>query len=177
MNLLLTGPKQVGKTTVCQGLIRLMHSRNLNPTGLLTPAFYNKLGKKIGFSALNISNGESWHLASTQENLNGPQIGIYKFDQDALELAMNVLKNACHNPKDILIIDEFGRLELDQNLGFAPILNLLPLNGHSHLLLVARTKFLFKLQQRLTPASFQIVEVTIANRGSVPSQLITKLWG
>ncbi len=177
MNLLLTGEKQVGKTKLCTELIKLMRTRNLNPTGLLTPALYNNSGKKVGFFAFNISNGESWLLASTEQEFDGPRVGNYSFNQLALERAIEVLTQACHYPQNLLLLDEIGPLELKQQGGFFPILNLLPLNGQGHLLLVVRTASLSELQQRLTPASFQIVEVTTANRDSIPQQLITKLYG
>ena len=127
MNYILTGEKQVGKTTVCEKLIKLMRSRKLHPTGLLTPALYDDRGEKIGLNALNISTGESWRLASTEQELDGPRIGIYHFDQNALDLSLEVLERARREPKDLFILDEIGPLELKQNVGFAPILNQLPL--------------------------------------------------
>ena len=177
MNILLTGEKQLGKTTVCKGLIKLMRARNLNPTGLLTPAVYDDQGKKSGFNALNIDTGELWHLATTRKELDGPRVGMYSFDQHALELALEVLRSACNFPKDLLILDEIGPLELKKNRGFAPILNLLPLSSSEHLLLVVRTASLAELQERLASAIFEVVEATLANRDALPQQLITKLWG
>lgn len=177
MNILLTGDKGVGKTTICSKIIQLMRFRDLNPAGLLTPARYDASGKKIGFDAFDITANEQWALAYIEHAPIGPQMGRYHFDAVALNRAIHTLQEACRNPNDLLLIDEIGPLELDQNAGFASIIGHLPPSTTAHILLVVRPIALNKLQSRLQPLRFQVIQATISNRNSLPKDIISLLWG
>jgi nucleoside-triphosphatase THEP1 len=173
MNILLTGEIRVGKTTVCEKLIEFCYKHDLIPRGILTPAIYDLTGKKIGCDALNIETGERWLLAHIEHKLDGPQIGHYTFNREALQRAIEVLKTASKLPYNLLIIDEIGPLELEYNEGFAPIVDLLPFQGNGHVLLVVRQKYFTELSQKLNQMDFKTFNVTVETRDLIP-RLIAK---
>lgn len=174
-NALLTGTKQVGKTTVCQRVAELARARGYRPQGVLTPALYDGNGAKIGFEALDLGRGQRWLLALTEQGLDGPQIGPYTFDAAGLARAIEVLQQACALPGDLLIVDEIGPLELERGQGFAPLLDLLPLPGPGHVLIVVRPALLPALRRRLG-GEFVIYTVTAGNRDLLPAYIAQELW-
>lgn len=175
-NALLTGTKQVGKSTVCQRVAELARARGYRAGGVLTPALHDGNGAKTGFEALDVGSGQRWLLALTEQGLDGPQIGPYAFDAAGLAQAIAVLKQACAAATDLLVVDEIGPLELEHGQGFAPVLDLLPLQGPGHVLIVVRPALLPALQRRLNRVDFSIYTVTAGNRGLLPAHIAQELW-
>jgi len=173
MNVLLTGEIQVGKTTVCQAMVELVRARGRHPQGVLTPALHDDNGVKVGFEALDVSSGQRWLLARAQRELDGPRVGRYTFDAAGLAQAIEVLKRACAEPSDLLLVDEIGPLE---GGGFAPVLDRLPLQGAGHVLIVVRSALLTALRRRLHRTDFSIYTVTEDNRDILPRHIVQELW-
>ena len=48
----------MGKTTVCQAVAELARRRGYRPDGVITPAFYDSQGAKVGFEAVDVGSGE-----------------------------------------------------------------------------------------------------------------------
>jgi nucleoside-triphosphatase THEP1 len=191
--ILLTGRRGVGKTTVCQTVAELARRRGYRPYGVITPAIYacpelalrevegqsrrDSHGAKVGFEAVDVSSGERWPLARTDRELGGPCVGPYSFDPEGLSKALEVLITAAMEERDLLVIDEIGPLELEQGKGFAPILDLLPVEGPTHTLIVVRPTLLGQLLLHLRGNKFTIFSVTEGNRDELPSRIVEELWG
>jgi nucleoside-triphosphatase THEP1 len=217
--ILLTGGRGVGKTTVCQAVAELARRLGYRPGGVITPAIYGCSEQKdshevkVGFEAVDVGSGERWPLARTDSStsrcgeliepsercreLGGPRVGPYGFDPAGLARALGVLRRACSEQGrrvattgcDLLMVDEIGPLELEQGEGFAPILDLLPVQGPTHTLIVVRPALLDQLLLQLcetvrlsssepgfaTP--FKVFSVTEENRDELPLRIVEELWG
>jgi nucleoside-triphosphatase THEP1 len=139
---------------------------------------------KVGFEAVDVGSGERWPLAHTDRKMGGPQVGPYSFDPAALARALRVLERAISAGCDLLMVDEIGPLELEQGKGLAPILDLLPVEGPTHTLIVVRPALLDPLLLRLKDAvgrphrtGFTVFSVTEENRDELPLQIVEALWG
>jgi len=174
MKLLLTGRRGVGKTSVCQAVVELARARGSSPQGVLGVALFDGSGAKVGFEAVDASSGQRWLLGHTAQPLDGPRIGPYVLDSLGLERALDVLKRACNGP-DLMILDEVGPLELERNDGFAPVLDILPLEGPGHLLIVVRPSLLPEIRRRLG-RDFGIYTVSEGNRDILPAHVVQELW-
>jgi nucleoside-triphosphatase THEP1 len=203
--ILLTGRRGVGKTIVCQAVSELARRRGYRPGGVITPALYacpeqgrrvegqgrrarpeqgrrDSHGAKIGFEAVDVGSGERWPLARTDQELGGPRVGPYSLDPAALARALKVLRRAATAetgatvPCDLLILDEIGPLELEQGGGFAPILDLLPVEGPTHTLIVVRPALLDQLRLYLRDTECTVFNVTEANRDEMPLRIAEELW-
>jgi nucleoside-triphosphatase len=173
---LLSGDIRIGKTSVCEKLVALAQAQGRQLRGVLTPALYSEQGDKVGFEALDVSDGDRWNLARTEGDLGGPRVGAYTFDAAALERAIALLRAAIHQGSDLLIIDEIGPLELFRGGGFAPILEELPLQGPGHILLVVRRALVEELRRRLGAADVVIYTATLDNRDDLPRRIVQELW-
>jgi len=174
MKLFLTGSRGVGKTSVCQAVVHLARSRGRRPEGVLSIALFDGNGAKIGFEAMDANSGQRWLLGHAAQALDGPRIGPYCLDSSGLARAIDVLERACNTP-DLMILDEVGPLELERNDGFAPVLDILPLEGPGHLLIVVRPSLLPEARRRLG-RDFSIYTVSEGNRDILPSHVVQELW-
>jgi nucleoside-triphosphatase THEP1 len=181
----LTGRRGVGKTTVCQAVAELARRRGYRPDGVITPALYDGHGAKVGFEALDVGSGDRWPLAHTdpstgsghRRELGGPRVGRYVFDRAGLDRALEVLKRAATAGCDLFMVDEIGPLELEQGEGFAPILDLLPVEGSAHTLIVVRPALLDPLRLHLRDTESAVFSVTVENRDELPLRIVEALWG
>jgi nucleoside-triphosphatase len=176
MNLFLTGEIGVGKTSVCRKVVELARARGRHLAGVLTPPLYDASGAKIGFEALDVGSGRRWLLANRERDLGGPRIGPYTFDGRGLERAVAVLRRGTGEQADLLIVDEIGPLELEHDGGFASVLDLLPVFGPGHILLVVRSACVSELHRRLGNADATVVTVTQASRDHLPHHIMQELW-
>lgn len=175
--ILLTGRRGVGKTTVCQAVAELARRWGHQPAGVISLALYDSHRAKVGLEVVDVGSSECWLLARSDRELGGPRVGPYSFDPAALARALKVLRRATSAGCDLLMVDEIGPLELEQGKGFAPILDLLPIEGPTHTLIVVRPALLDRLLLHLRDIESTVFNATEENRDELPRQIIEKLWG
>jgi nucleoside-triphosphatase len=194
MNAVLTGRVQIGKTTVCQAVANLARERGYCVQGILTPPILDRDGERLGIEVLDLASGErrvlaqirrpvlepsnvpGQHKTGLQGNFSGPQVGIYEFDAAALQWGQDVVARAIAVGCDLLIVDEIGRLELQQDNGFNQVLNLLETSVVLRSLLVVRAELLDLFRQRLPSLQFISFEVTRDNRYSLPFEIADRFF-
>ena len=176
MNVLLTGKRQVGKTTVCRQVAELARELGYGPAGVLAPALLGEDGLPVAYHALMVSDGEQRLLARADGNLSGPSTGRYGFDADVFSWVMDGLRGAISQGCDLLIVDEIGPLELEQGKGLAPLLSDLSIGRLPPLLLVVRPELTAQLQERLPGVPFRTFTVTQENRQALPDAIVKELF-
>lgn len=187
----LTGPVHVGKTTVCRAVADLAKQRGYCVRGILTPPILDKSGIRLGIEALDLATGERRVLArvwypddrarGSVEHARsgehaGPHVGPYYFDPEALQWGQDVVARAIGMGCDLLIIDEIGRLELEQDTGFHQVLDLLRTSVIPRCLLVVRATLLDAFRRRIPELEFLIFEVTVDNRYKLPGEITQRLF-
>ena len=191
MNVLLTGERQVGKTTVCRRVAELARGLGYGPAGVLTPVLLDKDGFPVVRHALMVSDGEQRLLAQANGDLGGVpglvlseaeelsngglRTGRYSFDADLFVWVIGRLRGAISRGCDLLIVDEIGPLELEQGRGLAPILPDLSAGTLPPLLLVVRPELTAQLQGRLPDIPFCTFTATRENRQALPGTIIKEL--
>lgn len=176
MNVLLTGERQIGKTTVCKQVAELARRLGYDPAGVLAPAILGEDGLPVAYHALMVSDGEQRLLARSDGDLAGPSTGRYSFDTDVLSWVIGRLRGAISQGCDLLIVDEIGPLELEQGEGLAPILSDLSAKGLPPLLLVVRPELVGRLQRRLSGVPLRTFTVTQQNRQDLPHDIVKELF-
>jgi nucleoside-triphosphatase THEP1 len=113
--ILLTGERGSGKTTLCSAIVENARRAKWQVTGVISPADFVE-GHKTAIDILNLASGRRRKLAhlrrSGDEGTLTPQ---WTFDEQGLEWGNSALKAAV--PCDLLVIDEFGPLELLRGQG------------------------------------------------------------
>ena len=121
--ILLTGPHGAGKTTLLGQLVQQAKQADWTVCGLLSPAQIHN-GRKIRLHALDVYSGGRRLLASrVVGELDGPRVGDWIFDSDALAWGNALL--ARPPPCDLFVLDEVGPLEFDHHRGWTVAFDLL----------------------------------------------------
>jgi len=175
-NVVLTGQVHAGKTTVCSAVADLAQQYGYCARGILTPPIFDQQGNRLGIEALDLASGERRELARIDRDWGGPHVGPYHFDPAALQWGQDVIARAIAVGCDLLIVDEIGRLELEQNKGFNHILHLLATSVVPRSLLVVRATLLDTFRRRWPELEFVTFEVTEGNRDILPLEIAERLF-
>lgn len=109
LRLLLTGPPGIGKSTVAERVVDQLRSAGVPVGGFITRELREE-GRRVGFVA-DVINGASALLAHVSFTA-GPQVGRYRVDVAAFEQAAVPALAQAVERRDLLLIDEIGRMEL-----------------------------------------------------------------
>jgi nucleoside-triphosphatase THEP1 len=168
MVIVITGAIGIGKTTVCEKVIKIVQSSGYSCGGVLT--YKAEHGSLI---ALDIQTGEGAILASADNTFGGPRTPRYSFNPEAMKFGIRAINKALDS--DVLIIDELGHLELDGE-GFAKSLELVKTGKVRNAILVIRKRLLPDFLARLGN-NLVIFETTISTRDQLPRKICSSLIG
>jgi len=166
---LLTGERGVGKTYLCQQVVRKARVLGHRCAGVISPAVLES-GDKVGISLVDVSTGESRPLAVADEVLGEVRWGRYSFVSSTLGWGASVVERA--TPCDLLVVDELGPLELVSGKGLVTALDVLGAGGFGLALVAVRPELVDELAERLPDSDVRILEVTLANRDQLPERII-----
>jgi nucleoside-triphosphatase THEP1 len=185
----LTGEVHVGKTTVCRAVVHLARQRGYCVRGILTPPILDDRGQRLGVAVVDLTSGEQRILARYRSAISGtapgvkrsgPRVGDYHFDAGALQWGQELIFQAIAANYDLLVVDEIGRLELEQGTGFSQVLDALARTAQSiatgNHLLVVRKPLLPAFRVRLPDFNFVSFEVTLGNRDTVAPEIVERLF-
>jgi nucleoside-triphosphatase THEP1 len=167
MVIIITGAIGIGKTTVCEKVVKIARSSGYSCGGILTHKAADE-----SLIALDIQTGERAILAGTDNTFDGPRTPRYSFNPEAIKFGIRAINKAIDS--DVLIIDELGHLELNGE-GFAKSLEVVK-TGRVNSILVIRKELLpaFLAQLGDNPAIF---ETTISTRDRLPRKIFSSLIG
>jgi nucleoside-triphosphatase THEP1 len=163
---LLTGERGIGKTTFCLKLARTSASFS----GIVSPAVLDPEGRRIGFQALSLESGESWELARSDRELDGPRFGRFSFSRAGIERSIGSLREGLSRAGKTLIIDEIGPLELVKGMGLAPVLPLLASAGN--LLVVVRRELLHEVSALIPRHERKVFTITEESRDELLQSIL-----
>lgn len=129
-----TGRKHSGKTTRALDLVEKARQAGFNVAGLLAPSLYRN-GQLTGFDAFDLRHKSRTPLS--RYNDEGAETGLFLFNSEGLELGQHALSEAATKYADLVIVDEFGPLELDGRMWRKDV-DLLLSYSNSVILLIVR---------------------------------------
>ena len=138
-----TGPKHSGKTTGATKLAQIASAEGFNVAGLLSPSLYRN-SKLLGFDVLDLHSQTRAPLArrKTSQSKAGP----FTFIADGLKLGNAALSAEATKSADLVIVDEFGPLELN-NEGWRKNVDSLLISSNAVVLLVVRRELADTVRQ------------------------------
>jgi nucleoside-triphosphatase THEP1 len=114
---ILSGPRESGKTTRLGGLAARARRSGWDVAGLLTHPVLRD-GERMRLELEDLRSRERRELA--ERNPSGETVGystrMWRFDREVLAWGNQALAQA--TPCGLLIVDELGKLELERHLGF-----------------------------------------------------------
>jgi len=133
---IITGKMDVGKTTFVKKVIENLKSKNIKVGGIYTQKVKEN-NERIGYDLVAVQTNKSEIFLRIEENENLEKIRIFSIFPKALALGIESLKPENNKENQLIIIDEIGKLELE-NKAWAKSLDELIQFNKNHLLLVVR---------------------------------------
>jgi nucleoside-triphosphatase THEP1 len=133
---IITGKMDIGKTTFIKKVIENLKSKNIKVGGIYTQKVKEN-NERIGYDLVAVQTNKSEIFLRIEGNENLEKIGIFSVFPKALALGIESLKPENNKENQLVIIDEIGKLELE-NKAWAKSLDELIQFNKNHLLLVVR---------------------------------------
>jgi nucleoside-triphosphatase len=166
---LLTGERGVGKTYLCQQVVRQARVLGRRCAGVVSPAVFDG-GRKVAITLVDVATGESRPLAFADEVPGEVRSGRFRFVSSTLEWGARVVETS--TPCDLLVVDEVGPIELESGKGLVAALDVLRAGGFALALVVVRPELIEELAELLSDSEVQILEVTLTNRDQLPEHIV-----
>jgi len=166
--ILWTGEKHSGKTSSVAELAGTVRKEGFSVAGLLALSLYDN-GKLVGFDAFDLQSEKRALLARRQINKN--ETVPFTFIPDGLKLGRSALSLAATKSANLIIVDEFGPLELDRR-GWRKNVDSLLASSNAVILLVVRQELIDAVKQLYRDVPSR--ELIAGGRNSV-GQIITLL--
>jgi len=152
-----TGPKHSGKTTNAAKLARLARQRGFRVAGLLAPSVYRD-GRLAGFDALDLRSEARTPLAVHRDEPG--DVGSFHFLEEGRRLGSRALDLAATEGADLVIVDEFGPLEL-ASWGWRAAVDSLVYAGKIPLVLVVRQELAGAVRDVYADVPSQLLDATV----------------
>ncbi len=169
--LVLTGEREAGKSSTCLRIAEMARDWGWDVAGVLSPGLFRD-GARVGILAADPRSGHSRPLAVRRWN---PETGdlCYDFDQEVLAWADGLV--ASSSPCDLLILDELGPLEIQQDRGIVSALPLLREGRYRLAVVVVRPCLMESFNVKLgLPCTTRTVEKPIC--GPADSRDVSVSW-
>jgi len=141
--ILWTGPKHSGKTTAAARLVQAVRAKGWAIAGCLAPSLYEN-DRLIGFDILDLRTGRRATLAR-RRSMPGEE-KRFRFVTEEWKLGQEALSPAATRDADLIVIDEYGPLELASR-GWRAATDRLMTSTDAVLLLVVREELVEKVLQ------------------------------
>jgi len=169
MNVLITGPPGVGKTTLLNKIKKKIKDLGYSTGGMYCPEIREE-GKRTGFNLIDIASMQKGVLASTN-NTKGPIVGKYRVNLDDINnIGVLALKNALKT-SDYIFIDEIAPMELASSSFSQMVLEVMESQKPVIAVIHQRSKhpFILKVKNR---EDVNIFNLTLKNRNSIMEEIL-----
>jgi len=158
--LIISGNKNQGKTIQIKRFVVLLQNSNTSFSGFYSEKIIND-ATVVGYDIVSLPKKEKYKFLRTVGNENQQKIGSFYIDDFALAEGVIQIKKAIINQLDFLIIDEVGKLELN-NKGWCAVLESVFADFKGEIIMTVRTEFVEKVIQKWNLKSVQVIGTTEA---------------
>ena len=113
---IITGEIHQGKTTFAQKIISDLLKQKIRIAGFLSIGI-DEDGTRTGFNLYDIGSSRQIELCSDKKDDKRLKLGRFYFNQEALALGNEILNPDNLSDKQLIVIDEIGPLELNDQAG------------------------------------------------------------
>ncbi len=162
---LITGKRQLGKSTLCRHLTQALEAEGLQVRGLLT--------RTVGaheLEAEELPSHRVHRLTYPFDSEAGIGLTHFRINPEAMLRSSQALEAAF--PTEIFVLDELGPLELKLGQGWVRVLTLLQEQAFCVAFIVVRPTLLAEAIHQLPTALYTVVEVTKESRDTLPQTLV-----
>jgi nucleoside-triphosphatase THEP1 len=162
---ILTGERDVGKSTVCRQAIALAQAKEYTCGGILTLTQPDE-----ELDVLDVRSGDTRRLTLPPDVKPAVIQGRFRFDPETLAWGNLTLARAtlCQ----LLVVDEVGPLEIEEGNGWVKAFDVLHRGDFALALAVVRPELVLKAQMRLPSSATTVLTMTPDDRDALPPILL-----
>lgn len=158
---LVSGALAAGKTTFAKSVAELVRLQQIRTGGILSVRLLEHK-ETIGYDLQDLHSGEQFKFLRLGNGSIHNRIGRFTIDPDGLKRGVEILVNTIDQGKELVVIDEIGKLEL-RGEGWAAALQQLLALSECTLLLTVRKGMEQEMVDRWHLSDYQIVHVGITD--------------
>lgn len=163
---LLTGERQIGKSSLCFCLEEQLRQTGIAISGIIT--------RRVGPHELEVKEVRtqaSYALTAPQQATVKSDLTLPHFQMDPHAMARSAAAIADSFPTEIFILDELGPLELSRRAGWYRVLYLLKRERYHLAFIVVRPELLVAAMWQLPQVSYTVITITKENRERLSTSL------
>ncbi len=155
---IVTGEVAEGKTSILIDLILRLKKKKMNIGGVYSPRIIEN-GQTVGYKLVSVETGEQLNYLKMKQDKNSAGIGRFEIDYTAIDWGNQTLSVENVKDKDIIIIDEVGKLELNNNGWKNSLENLLNLPD-LHIVLSIRREYVQRVVENFGITDYKVFLVS-----------------
>ena len=154
---IITGCVNEGKTWFIKELINLLQQNNITVRGLYSEKIFSQ-NQLLGYDIVNIKNREQEPFLRITNKNYGPQYGRFSIITRGLEKGKEILTKAQTDFSDVIVIDEIGNMELENN-GWVHQIESLIKKSNRNLIISIRNEFVEKTIAKWEITNLHILKI------------------
>ena len=158
---IISGSIGQGKTTQIQKIVESLKSQNITVGGIFSPRIMEN-ETTIGYDIVDIMTDNRVKFLRKTTNENQTKIGNYSILPDGFQIGINALTTSKNRNNKIVIIDEVGKLELE-NKGWAKNITNLINTSNNNLILSVRDSLTQLVIQKWNLKDYTIFNISKSN--------------
>ena len=167
MNIFVTGPMDIGKTSVVRKVVEKLKSNNYDCSG-----FYTISDNNDCLLIVSVNDYERFVLGCEEDKFeDSVEVGRFYFNPDTISKGIELMNDS----SDFLVVDELGWLE-GRGEGFYPVFDLINEGNFKGSLLSVRLELVEFFSNNINKnLNKKIVEVNESNRNSLSGKIFKDL--
>ncbi|MCK4664523.1 MAG: DUF2478 domain-containing protein [Bacteroidales bacterium] len=151
---IITGERHQGKTTFVRQIVTKLKEKEFSVKGFLSEAIFTD-GERTGYVLKDIETNKSVEICNINGNSDWNKTGCYYFNPDGIQFGYDILDIKKIKNSDIIVIDEIGKFELN-NEGWKKAIDNLLINSKIPMIWVVRKSLVSDV---ITKWNLSVVEI------------------